>query len=365
MAPAVPIAGPASGPISAPPAAPIPVIPGAVAPGIVVPAATSGTQGPFVALLLPLASPDFRPAAEAVRLGCDSAMAAASQRPQVQVLRTNADPEQILAEYDAAISRGAMVVVGPLTRSAVTALAGSDRVRVPTLALNLPDGNAALPQGLYTLGLSAEHEARLAARIAYSERMREAAVVQAATPLARRAAQAFASEWFMLGGRLITTLEFGARTDLAQLRRQLAKIDPDLIFLAANPENARTVRPYLASQVPVFATSQVWSGASEPLANVDLNGIRFVDMPWLVQPDHPAVMIYPRLENLSGELQRFYALGIDACRLSLELLMRRDRITLDGVTGRLSLSRSPVIEREPVQAIMRDGGGSILEGRRR
>jgi len=290
-------------------------------------------------------------------------MAAALERPPLQVSRTSADPQQILGEYDAAITRGAMVVVGPLTRAAVTALASSDLVRVPTLALNLPDGNPALPRGMYTFGLSAEHEARLVARIAFSERMREAVVVQAATPLARRAAQAFGSEWFMLGGRLLTVLEFGVRTDLAQLRRQLGKIAPDLIFLAASAQHARTVRPYLASQVPVFATSQIWSGASEPLANVDLNGVRFVEMPWLVQPDHPAVMVYPRVGNLGGELQRFYALGIDACRLSLELLMRRDHITLDGVTGKISLGGSPVVEREPVQAVIRDGAGTVLGDR--
>ena len=315
--------------------------------------------------MLPLDSADFRPAAEAVKLGCDSAMAAAAPGPPLQVSRTSADPGQILAQYDLAVARGAMVVVGPLTRSAVTALAASGRVRVPTLALNLPDGNPALPPGMHTFGLSAEHEARLVARIAYAERMREATVVRADTPLARRAGLAFASEWFVLGGRLLATHEFGARTNLAQLRRQLVRREPEMIFLAADPEQARSVRPYLASQVPVFATSQVWSGAREPLANVDLNGIRFVEMPWLVQPDHPAVMIYPRVENLSGELQRFYALGIDACRLSLELALNNERITLDGVTGKLSLGRSPAIEREPVQAVIRDGTGAVLEDRRR
>jgi len=58
-----------------------------------------------------------------------------------------------------------------------------------------------------------------------------------------------------------------------------------------------------------------------------------------VQPDHPAVMIYPVPNSPMGvEQERLYALGIDAYRLS-GMLLQADlkSLTLDGVTGRIAL----------------------------
>jgi outer membrane PBP1 activator LpoA protein len=135
-------------------------------------------------------------------------------------------------------------------------------------------------------------------------------------------------------------------------------------FLAADADQARAVRPYLNNQIPVYGTSQIYGLRPGLLGNLDLNGIRFVDMPWLVQPDHPAVMVYPRPESMRLELQRFYALGIDACRIAAQLLKRSDRIRLDGVTGRITLAADRVFQREPVLAVMREGGAIAVEDQR-
>ena len=76
------------------------------------------------------------------------------------------------------------------------------------------------------------------------------------------------------------------------------------------------MRPYINSAIPVYATSQVFSGNTNTLTNYDLADVRFVDMPWMLQPDHPAVMIYPRVvPAVTPDLERLYALGIDAYRL--------------------------------------------------
>jgi outer membrane PBP1 activator LpoA protein len=80
-------------------------------------------------------------------------------------------------------------------------------------------------------------------------------------------------------------------------------------------------------------------------------------MPWQVQPDHPAVMVYPRQAELNVELQKLYALGIDALRLGLVLLAGETRVDLDGVTGllRLDLTRDARVDRLPLLAEYRDG----------
>jgi outer membrane PBP1 activator LpoA protein len=277
-------------------------------------------------------------------------------------VRTDAQASSIIAEYEAAVQRGAAVMVGPLTRSGVTALATAGHITVVTLALNVADGDSPLPPRLYTFGLSAESEARTVARTAYARGLREGVVVEASSVFAKRVARAFADEWFSLGGKISDVREFGPRGDLVDMRRGLADSQAQLIFLAAEAEQARTVRPYLNNQIPVFATSQINDGKNDPLANSDLNGIRFVDMPWLVQPDHAAVMVYPRLEGLPTELQRFYALGIDSCRIAGQLLAGQQTINLDGVTGKVSYRGGSSLQRDPVQAIFRDGVGVSLDG---
>src|SRR5262245_53060926 len=325
------------------------------------PASRPPVEQPFIGLLLPFNAPEFSRTAEAVRLGCQAALSSLDRRWPLQVVRTDAQASSIISEYEAAVQRGAAVMVGPLTRSGVTALATAGHITVVTIALNVADGDQPLPPRLYTFGLSAENEARAVARTAYARGLRESVVVEASTVLAKRVARAYADEWLTLGGKISDVREFGPRGDLVDMRLGLADSQAQLIFLAAEADQARTVRPYLNNQIPVFATSQVNDGRNDPLVNADLNGIRFVDMPWLVQRDRAAVTVYPHLEGLSTELQRFYALGIDSCRIAGQLLAGQQTINLDGVTGKISYRGGSALQREPIQAVFREGVGVSLE----
>ncbi len=319
----------------------------------------AGAVAPALALLLPLASPDFARPAEAVRLGFMAAARQGGGKLTVGIFATDASSERILAEYEKAVKLGARLVIGPMTRSGVSALAASQLVSVPTLGLNLPEDKAALPPKFYTFGLGLEAEAQLVARSAATELLKTAILVSAKTLLAQRSREAFSENWTRLGGTITESYEFGPQTDLYALKRALANSQADLIFLAADGEQARRVRPFLIDNIAVFATSQVNSVGSDSLANIDLNGIRFVDMPWLVQPDHPAVMVYPRPPGVAPELERFYALGIDAFRVAAALLQDQRTFDLDGVTGRLTLYGNQVV-REPIQAVFRNGVGVAL-----
>src|SRR3977135_1379558 len=71
-------------------------------------------ERPFIGLLLPLNAPEFARASEAVRLGCQAALAFAENRQSLQVARTDAQTENILAEYEATVQRGAAVKDGTL-----------------------------------------------------------------------------------------------------------------------------------------------------------------------------------------------------------------------------------------------------------
>jgi len=137
----------------------------------------------------------------------------------------------------------------------------------------------------------------------------------------------------------------------------IADLPDTAVFLAADAEKARLIRPYLPNKLPIYATSQIFIGNDDTLTNYDLNAIRFVDMPWLLQADHPAVMVYPRpVQPLSAEHERLYALGIDAFRLIQLLLIGKvaDTLPLDGVSGHITLN-DRIFQRVAVPAIFVEG----------
>jgi len=326
-----------------------------------------GEPAPHVALLLPLNSSTFRQPAEIVRQGFQAAAKAQPDAPPVRVYPTGGEVGDILAVYRQALDQGARVVVGPLTRNAVGALAASELVAVPTLSLNTPDQeNVAIPPQLYLLGLSVEEEARQVADMAARDGYRKPLIVAADSALAKRTQAAFAERWQSQGRALAGQLRFSAKSDPSGLRASALERGADMIFLAANVQEARSARPYLSPVLPTYATSQAFDGRAQDPRNVDLGGVRFIDMPWLLQPDHPAVMIYPRPDTpLSADLERLYALGIDALRLAAEFYRGQTPVasmSLDGVTGRLTLGRTHIFSRELVPAEFQQDAVVIIDG---
>lgn len=325
-------------------------------------AARTVSAAPHMALLLPLKSTAFGRAADAVRQGFVAA--AGETGKDIKVYATDDQPAGILRAYRDALQQGATMVVGPLTRGAVTALAASSLVNVPTLALNQPETDEPVPPNLYLFSLSVEAEARQIAHMAFADGRVSALVVGTDTPLSKRTQQAFVDEWQKLHGKIVGQVDLPqSRDDYPALRETIASHPSDMIFLAASAENSRLARPYLGATVATYATSQVYPGKSAQLKTIDLNGIRFVDMPWLLQPDHPAVMAYPAVQFPSAELTRLYAFGIDAFRLAQVLAANQLRagFTLDGVTGRIALKDGQIFEREPTPAQFVQGEAVILE----
>ncbi|MEX0958284.1 MAG: penicillin-binding protein activator [Burkholderiales bacterium] len=320
---------------------------------------------PHIAVILPLQSRNFGRYADSVRLGVLSATSLTYDASlPVIVYATDDEPVSIMDAYQRAISTGARGVIGPLTRNGVSALAASGLVNVPTLALNAPDMDVRLPPDLYVFGLQIEAEARQVAQFAYREGQRKAFVVSGETSLGRRVAQAFVEEWEKLQGKVVD--RFVYTTDVSTLgilRDRLNATDADSVFLSLDSSRARFIRPYLGNQLRIYATSQVYASNADKLQLYDLDGVRFLDMPWLLQPDHPAVMSYlrPDIRSQTLDQERFYALGIDAYRL-MRVLLDEDALpeTLDGVTGTIRLGRNQQFERDLVPAQFSYGATRLL-----
>jgi outer membrane PBP1 activator LpoA protein len=340
LSPAAPAPPP---PTAMPPAAPGAELPTPTAPPAAAqpPVASVGPESygvPHIALILPLKSPTFGRPAEAVRSGFLAAAKVQGSEPlPLRVYAVGDDPAQTVASYATALAGGARLVVGPLTRNGVTAIAGNP-VPVPTLALNVPDAGATVPQNLYMLSLHAESEAQQVAQLAFRDGWRKVLVVGADNALMRRIQQAFTDEFARLGGVVVAEYAFTSDPEgLARIKEAAGLGVADSAFLALDFPQARLARPYL-DPLAIYATSHVNPGSTGPLAGYDLAGVRFLDMPWLLQPEHPAVMIYPRppLQDAADQ-ERFYALGIDAFRVGVSLLAGVPEATLDGVTGRINL----------------------------
>lgn len=329
-----------------------------------------------VALLLPLNGP-LADAAAAVRDGFITAYYSALSQgyPVPQVRFYDSGTQDVISLYNQALDAGAKLVIGPLDKQQVATLASVASLPVPTLSLNYVDNGTA--KNLYQFGLAPEDEARQAAEQAIVEGARLAAILYPDGEWGARVAEAFRQRFEALGGIVTTHNTFAG--DASAATRQLLDLgqsetrarqlrgftslrvefeprrrqDIDVIFLVAAAGQARQLKPALnfnyAADLPVFATSHVYAGTPAADIDSDLNGIRFVDIPWVLDQQSPlhqdAERVWP---GGHGRYERLFALGIDAYRLHTRLAMLQSlpESFLPGVTGQLSLDEQQRLVRE-------------------
>jgi outer membrane PBP1 activator LpoA protein len=321
--------------------------------------------------LLPLRSDTLGGPADAVRAGFLAAYERERGGITVNVVATGDGAQEALDAYAAAVAHND-IVVGPLTRSAVSAVATSPAQGKPTIALNTlearPGGaEIVVPERMLIMGLSMEDEARQVANWAAAEMgKQEALVLATGSAWQQRIAIAFANHWKLLGME-VTVVDLGATTNgylqetaLVQLKARVEATPPAFVFAALDSGQLRQVRGMLGTEIPVYGTSSVNPGIGQGTATSELDGVRLVDLPWQVHVDHPAVMAYPRLQrNTSMDMDRLYALGIDAFRVAREIAGQAGPLfAIDGVTGKLSVKfgNGPAqFERQETGAIYQAG----------
>jgi outer membrane PBP1 activator LpoA protein len=301
-----------------------------------------------IALMLPLQSEALAVPAEAVRAGFMAAWERERDGIVVTVVATGDTPQQALEAY-ASAAEANDIVVGPLARSAVSALAASALVKKTTIALNYPEARAKVPPQMLVMGLSIEDDARQVAAWAADEHPGASALVLTApSPWQKRLATAFMAQWKQLG-RSAQLVELPASNGylseaaLGQLKLRVEAEPPALLFAALDADQLRQVRAIVGGDFPFYSTASGNPCTAPGAAMAELDGLRLLDLPWVVQTDHPAVMVYPRRTGTGTlDLDRLYALGIDAFRVAREAANKPGQsFRLDGVTGRLSIAITP------------------------
>lgn len=335
-----------------------------------------------IALLLPRRSESLAQVADAVRSGFMAAYQYEPANIVVNLVETGDSAQDVLSGYLDAVMRND-IVVGPLTRSGATAIAQNGNVSKPTIALaqlDAADGTEMrLPTNMLVMGLSIEDEARQVADWLGARKVGlKAFAISTNASWQRRAVKAFTTEWRHLGlaseaMELGMTGTFINANALVQLKKRIQTEKPALIFVALDAAQTIQLRLAIGGDVPLVGTSQLnplaladWAGADKLM---DLEGVRMLDMPWQLQSDHAAVMAYPHLtktgeQRISPDIERLYALGIDAYRVAHNIAIKQNEFNLDGVTGKLAIrfgQGAPHFDRIMQPAIYRDGIVQPLE----
>lgn len=291
--------------------------------------------------------------------------------------------------YRDAQKEGVELVIGPLEKDWVRQLSGNPQLPIPTLALNYAEASqVATPPQLFQFGLAAEDEAREVARKAWADGHRRAVALVAAGDWGSRVLEAFRQAWLAQGGTLVAAepiaevsklpaqivelfrlresearakrlvTQLGAQVSAQPTRRQ----DIDFLFLAAGPQQAQQVKPAMvfqyAGDVPVYGTSQLFAANGNRNQYLDLEGIRFTETPWLLNPATPLrAQMAGQWPQVSTGLGRLYAMGADAYLLASRLnqMQLLPETRLKGLSGVLSLNGQRRVERQLPWATFHNG----------
>lgn len=341
-----------------------------------------------IALMLPLTGP-LAAAGNAVREGFMAAVNAEGAEgagTPVRVYDVGASGStdttlEVLSVYQQARQEGAAFAVGPLAKEGVKALYTLGALPLPTLALNYNEDSTATPGNLYEFGLAPEDEARQAAERAWLDGRSRVLVLTPEGEWGERIRRAFGEHLERLGGLVVAQQTYPSEgQDFSEpIRRLLGyrpapandkrakptrRQDADAIFMVALPRQARIIHPqlryYYAFDLPVYSTSHLYTGKPDPLADVDLDGILFSDMPWVLT-DTPRKPLSDALLAQKGEsfyaLRRLYALGVDAYRVigQLSRLQGVPSERFEGETGSLRLDAARRVHRQPIWARFENG----------
>lgn len=270
---------------------------------------------------------------------------APAQRPTLKFFPIGDQPASAAVAARQALAAGAGSLIGPLDKPAVEAVAREIPASLPMLALNRIDVTR---PGLIQFGLPPEDEARTVAQQALASGRRQAWVIIPRNEWGERLFAAFDNAFTASGGRLISITRYApdASDFQAPLKQGWAGASgADMIFLAAFAPQARLLCPQIrfvgAGQLPIYATSAINNGISGGVADLDLDGVRFPEMPGLLSTN-PGTQA-----AVDPAFARMHAFGFDAYHIWQQLIANPTlhELHLMGATGLLVMTLDGRVER--------------------
>lgn len=358
---------------------------------------TEGSQNNFklpssIAILLP-ESGRFAQAAEIIKKGFLEAYNHDQSGFQPSIRFYDTSMNNAVNLYHQAISEGAELIIGPLDKENIQSLISSTDLTVPVLALNHIENMA--KDNLFQFGLSPIDEINQITTLATENNHAKALLLTPESRQGHRIANYLTEYIQESGSTLLEAQSYNTKEsdfsapikDLLnlneskyryhKLKRFLARNieytdrrrqDVDAIFLSASTHNARSIHPqlrfYHATKLPIYATSQIYSGRINPALDIDLNNIIFCDIPWLFPEAYPGSLNQESLnsvwQQLPNKYLRLVALGIDTFNI-LPHIKDLDNTPYAGATGTLSLNLNNRITRQLVCAQFINGKPVLLQ----
>ncbi len=329
------------------------------------PADSDGYRPPSqLAVLLPASGP-LASAGAAVRDGLLTGYyGEVRRRPLIKFYDTAGTAAGAQLAATQAVTDGAQMIIGPLTRDEVTAVFAQGDVGIPVLALNR--GSDSPPTGSASFALLPDDEGLFAADRLAARGLLKVLVFTQKDDSVQRALASFREQLRARGGEIVGEIAIDDSTSdiTAQLLPYIvAGRMPTGIFMPLRPAQARVVAAQIKlsplAALPRVSTSVILGGGTAKLDDV-LNGIEYPEVPWLLgsrggYPD--ATLVAGKLNSATGASQRLFAFGLDAWKLVAYL----DRFGTDpgyflpGATGDLRLDSFGVIQREPNWAEISSG----------
>ena len=368
-----------------------------------------------IAYLLPPDGSAFLSASRTVANGLVAA-SKTSARPATILTVTAGAGGSVDEQIDAAVMSGADVVVGPLQRDLVDALATRTSLPIPVVALNaVPEKSTTAPQNLIMMSMSTESEAEYIARLAvqalpehtergsapkiallttngvwetricsaYERVLREKLVdyevfvvsTEELSALQKQLEPSLSAEDEAEFQQRIAALHAEKPADGAAARRQKSRIraieserrakvataEPPFAsaLLAMDAQTAGLVRNRLPQRMRIWASSVTNPGdprtsSSATALAYDLDNLVFTECPLLVRYDAEGFEArFATAMPYSLSAKRLFALGVDA----YEMARHRHNIQYYGETGALTLNRdvSAVVARVPRTVVVKSG----------
>ncbi len=316
--------------------------------------------------------------------------------------------------YREAVNNGSKIIIGPLLKHEVSELMNIP-LAVPVFALNNSEnGTLNKYDNLYQFGLIPEEESKQMATKLLQDGVDSCLIIAPQNNNLNRSIEAFSEHYTKNGGKISAVLRYtknqltlpkqictflsDEEDNLCKYNPRSEKSDPSTqseaenaennaakislpplrhdfagIVIFTNPTEARQLIPLLnfnfAGNFPIYANSTVFDPTKNKLFNQDLDGIKFSTIPWLIKSYKWKNDILKQLQNqLSGEtaknkpqIQRLYALGIDAYLVMTRLNELASNLAIEGTTGTITLDNNQYLYHKLIWMQMKHGEPRPLE----
>lgn len=292
-------------------------------------------------------------------------------------------------------------IIGPLLKETVQNYQQSSILSaIAQLNLNMPTSEQLQPseqtaeqkntQHFY-FALSPEDEVTQAVEYFVAKGIKHPAVIYANNSLGRRLHQQFEQLWQTKTDSELESIAFENKSKLGEAVKALldvdisakriaqieqlfgAKIkseersrtDIDAIYVIANSQQTRLIKPFFdvnvsifGNSLPIYASSRSYVIDETRSQKLDLNGLSFTQMPWLLaQTGNDVSDLYQQIGENNTQLKKLFAFGYDAHKLVplLPYLTVLKETSVNALTGELTLTEGNQISRQLTWAQYKQG----------